>query len=368
MNQTIKNKIMVFGMAAILGIISLFCWFKPHTDYSDSERRVLAKFPSLTLDTVTNGKFMSEFETYTLDQFPLRDTFRGLKSFFSLYLMGQSDVNDLTITNGYVAKNEYPANEAMLENAGKKFRYLYDTYMKDSNVNLYFSIVPDKNYYTSIKSGSLAMDYKMLVDTMTKQTDYMKYIDLFQVLSIRDYYRTDTHWKQENLVPVAIVLSDVMGVETSMNYTKTQLEEPFYGVYYGQLALPLSPDTITYLTNEIVESCIVTDYNSGKPVTIPMYDLSQATAKDPYELFVGGNTPLVTIENPLATTDKELVIFRDSFTSSLAPLLATGYSKVTLVDIRYINSGMLGNFIEFDNQDVLFLYSTLVLNSSTILK
>ena len=122
------------------------------------------------------------------------------------------------------------------------------------------------------------------------------------------------------------------------------------------------------MTNETLESCVVTDYNSGKPVTIPMYDLSKATAKDPYELFVGGNTPLVTIENPLATTDKELVIFRDSFTSSLAPLLATGYSKVTLVDIRYINSGMLGNFIEFDNQDVLFLYSTLVLNSSTILK
>ena len=82
---------------------------------------------------------MSEFETYTLDQFPLRDTFRGLKSFSSLYLLGQSDVNDLTITDGYVAKNEYPLNEAMLDNAGKKFKYLYDTYMKDSNVNLYFS-------------------------------------------------------------------------------------------------------------------------------------------------------------------------------------------------------------------------------------
>lgn len=368
MNQTIKNKIMVFGMAAILGIISLFCWFKPHTDYSDSERRVLAKFPSLTLDTVTNGKFMSEFETYTLDQFPLRDTFRGLKSFSSLYLMGQSDVNDLTITDGYVAKNEYPLNEAMLDNAGKKFKYLYDTYMKDSNVNLYFSIVPDKNYYTSFKSGSLAMDYEMLVDTMTKQTDYMKYIDLFQVLSIRDYYRTDTHWKQENLVPVAIVLSDVMGAEVSIHYEEIALEDPFYGVYYGQLAMPLAPDTITYLTNDILESCVVTDYNSGKPVNIPMYDLSKATARDPYELFVGGNTPLITIDNPLATTDRELIIFRDSFTSSLAPILATGYSKVTLVDIRYINSGMLGSFIEFTDQDVLFLYSTLVLNSSTILK
>ena len=39
-------------------------------------------------------------------------------------------------------------------------------------------------------------------------------------------------------------------------------------------------------------------------------------------------------------------------------------SKITLVDIRYISPAYLGRFIEFDGQDVLFLYSTLVLNNS----
>ena len=99
-----------------------------------------------------------------------------------------------------------------------------------------------------------------------------------------------------------------------------------------------------------------------------MYDLSKAISKDPYELFLCGNSALITIENPNALTSKELIVFRDSFGSSMVPLLATGYSKVTLIDIRYINSGMLGGFVKFKDQDVLFLYSTLVLNSSTSFK
>jgi len=58
------------------------------------------------------------------------------------------------------------------------------------------------------------------------------------------------------------------------------------------------------------------------------------------------------------------VLFRDSFGSSIAPLFLENYSKITLVDLRYISKDVLENYIEFDKQDVLFLYSTLVLNQN----
>ena len=74
------------------------------------------------------------------------------------------------------------------------------------------------------------------------------------------------------------------------------------------------------------------------------------------------------IENPNAESSKELIVFRDSFASPLAPLLASGYKKITLVDIRYLPSPSLQKYIQFQNQDVLFLYSTSVLNHSKTLK
>ena len=62
------------------------------------------------------------------------------------------------------------------------------------------------------------------------------------------------------------------------------------------------------------------------------------------------------------------MIFRDSFGSSLAPYFTECYRKITLVDTRYLASELVGRFVEFDDQDVLFLYSTPVLNNSVTLK
>ena len=109
-------------------------------------------------------------------------------------------------------------------------------------------------------------------------------------------------------------------------------------------------------------------YNAETELYGPVYDLEKLDGRDPYDVYLSGAVPLLVIENPTAATDRELVIFRDSFASSLAPLLLEGYAKITLIDIRYINSSLIGNYISFSNQDVLFLYNTLILNSSEMLK
>jgi len=96
--------------------------------------------------------------------------------------------------------------------------------------------------------------------------------------------------------------------------------------------------------------------------------MEKLSSRDLYDVFLSGPVSVLTVENPAANTDKELIVFRDSFGSSMVPLLIPGYAKVTLVDIRYLPADKLGEFVEFENQDVLFLYSTLVLNQSSMLK
>lgn len=194
--------------------------------------------------------------------------------------------------------------------------------------------------------------------------DYMKYIDILPMLTLDDYYKTDSHWRQEKIQDIAWHIAESMGADAKSLYTVNTLDYPFEGVYMGQSALPLKPDTIKYLTNDILSECKVSYFDSGKAVTGDMYNMEKAYGKDPYEIFLSGTSALIEIDNPNAKTDKELVLFRDSFGSSLAPLLVPGYSKITVVDIRYLQSSFLGNFIKFDNQDVLFLYSTTLLNNS----
>ena len=44
------------------------------------------------------------------------------------------------------------------------------------------------------------------------------------------------------------------------------------------------------------------------------------------------------------------------------------YAKITLLDLRYISSALIDDYVSFENSDVLFLYSTMLLNSAGILK
>lgn len=368
MKNNIKNIVVSVVLAVFIFGSSVFAWVKAPDDYSESERRALAAFPELSAESILSGKFMTSFEDYTLDQFPLRDLFRRIKALTEFNVFNKKDNNDLYIADDYVSKLEYPLSEEMLTNSADKFTWLYENYMADKDINVYFSVIPDKNYFLAEKNGYLSMNYDALVSFMKEKTSYMEYIDIFDLLSIDDYYRTDTHWKQESIVDIAQRLAEKMGTEISGEYEVNTVDGPFYGVYYGQSALPLEPDTLKYLTNSTLDSCIVNSFNTGVAVKKDMYDMEAAVGRDPYEMFLCGSDPLVTIENPNAKTDKELVIFRDSFGSSLTPLLSEGYAKIYVVDIRYIQSAMLGNFIDFNNQDVLFIYSTLLLNSSAAFK
>lgn len=357
-----RNIILISVVTSVFLVLVGMVFLKTDSEYSKAERRNLKQQPEVSWDSVLSGRFMSEFEEYSLDQFPLRDVFRGLKAVTTLKL----DNNDLYVENGSIVKMEYPLKEDSITRAGKCFENVYEMYLKDSGSDIYLSVVPDKNYFYAKDSGHLQMDYETMVSKLVTDNSYMTYVDIFPLLTKQDYYLTDTHWKQEKLVDVAEKLLVAMDNKVETSYETVQLEGDFYGVYYGQAALYLKPDKIKIFTNESINNMVVFDFENNK--NIPVYDLSKMDEADPYEVYVGGPISLVTIENPNANTEDELIVFRDSFGSSIAPLLAQGYKKVTLIDIRYIQPVVLGNYIDFANKDVLFLYSTLVLNNSETLK
>lgn len=361
-----KNKVVAYVMSFFFLGLSLLVWCKGADAESESERRKLAQFPKLSPETIVSGEFMEEFEAYTLDQFPFRDAFRSLKATSTFYVFGQKDNHGIYVTEGHAGKMEYPLRQEAVGRAMERFRYVYEKYMEGTDVAMYFSVIPDKNYFLAGQNGYLTMDYDAFYEMVKEKADFMKYIDITNLLSIEDYYQTDLHWKQEKLEKVAKEIATGMGVSLTGQYEVKTLDKPFYGVYYGQSALPLEAEEINYLSNDLLEQCVVYDYQNGKNIAV--YDMEKAYGKDPYEMFLSGSLSLIKIENPAASTDKELILFRDSFGSSLAPLLVEGYATVTLVDIRYIHPDMLGRYMEFDNQDVLFLYSVPVLNHGEAIK
>ena len=356
----------VIPVIILWAVLTAFAWFGPRQEISDSERRPLAQMPEISLKTVLDGSFMADFEDFSLDQFPLRENFRCLKALFHTQVLGQKDTNGIYLAEGYAVKQEYPLNPDSLTHAADRFTWVYENYLTDSDV--YFAIVPDKGQYLAEESGHLTLHFGKMNTILRNAMPWATHIDLYNSLNYDDYYRTDTHWRQENLFEAAETICNALNVTAphKSDYTVTAIDRPFYGVYYGQAALPMEPDTLYILESQLLSDCAVYDHESGK--TVEVYDKSKLESKDLYDIFLSGSRSLLTIVNPNAKTDRELIVFRDSFGSAMIPLLLTDYAKVTAVDIRYLHPAMLSRYIDFTGQDVLFLYSTLVLNNSETIK
>ena len=358
---TIIFAVLVFGISAL-------CIFNPSPQFSQSERRELASFPKVSANTIADGSFMSDFETYATERFPFRDFFRSIKANFVTKVFMKKDNNGLFTADGHISKIDSEKNPHMMDHAGERFSYLYETYIKGKTDNVYFSVIPDKNFLLAEKNGYPSLDYEAFIDEMKQKVNYMKYIDVTSLLDIDDFYTTDTHWRQEKITDIAEKIGEEMGADVMAEYKENVLDKPFYGVYSGQLAMDFPPDEIVYLTNEALDNATVTYYGNGIPEKGEMYNMKKASGKDPYEMFLSGTMPVLTIENNNAKTDRELIMFRDSYGSSLAPLMVSGYSKITLVDTRYIKSEAVGSFADFSNADVLFIYSTTLLNNSMAIR
>ena len=352
-----KNKITTYLFIVYIFIFSILGIVLKDDIISYSERRKLTTFPEFTF----NNEYVSKLDKYTLDHFPYRDTFRSIKANFNYKVLHKLDNNKIYLKDNYIFKSEYPTNKESLVHFQKYVEKIKSKLTKDNNT--YIMIIPDKNYYLNSKNF-MQLDYDYIYNEISKLN--LSEIDIRNIMSLDDYYQTDTHWKQENLDKVVKKMSEVM----NFNYQKVEYNKNvynnFYGVYYGESALKREPETLTYLTNDMLDKAEVTYLENEYLTTI--YNLDNLTSMDSYEVYLDGATPYIEIVNKNSISNKELIIFRDSFGSSLTPLLVNYYSKITVIDSRYITSNNYENLLEYTNQDVLFMYSAMIVNNSFSLK
>lgn len=274
---------------------------------------------------------------------------------------------DVYVYQGYAVTTEAGYDQKSLDYAALKFQQLYDSYLTGNDGHIYLSVVPDKGSFTAPPEGYTPASAQETADTLLAQLDFVQYVDIAPGLTLEDYYRTDPHWRQECLVATAQTLAQAMDVPLAGDFQENAIDVPFYGAYAEKAGEPLVADTLRYLTGEVLDACTVYDYETDAQETL--YDLSAVETDTPYDLYLQGSRSLLRIDSPLSATDRTLVVFRDSFGSSLIPLLAESYRTIYAVDIRYLSSQMVGRFLSFDgSEDVLFLYSTLVLQNSRTMK
>ncbi len=86
--------ILFFGALFTLFFISVFDTDKT---VSETENRNLATMPELTAQTLFDGSFMTDFETYYTDTFPFRDELMQLHNTMSDFFSGTRTSEDIVL-------------------------------------------------------------------------------------------------------------------------------------------------------------------------------------------------------------------------------------------------------------------------------
>jgi len=353
-----KNRVCSLIFAILLVFFGVLHILLPDREISETERRALARFPSGGFSAVMEGVFMENMEKYLPDQFPARERFRSVKSLFER-LCGRLDVNDIYDVNGYLASIEFGYSEnAAIRTAGKlnRLRELFSDCPE-----AVICPIPPKNYYMHDGIHPVP-DFDELTTSLMAFTEGYGSCDITDTLTLDSFYRTDSHWRQEMLDETAQKICASLGtVYVKEEYTE-HLQEEFYGVWAGQSALAVKPDVLRCRISPSIESAVVTAVGSEMHTVYTPDEVGV----DPYDIFLGGAVPVVEIINNSATGD--LIVVRDSFGSSLIPLLIPSFHRITAVDLRYISSDYLMRYVNPDGASLLILLSGGILGNSEMLK
>ena len=363
---------------AFFTVMSIYSGFLNPKATSEAERRPLAQFPSdLSWEAIKDKTAIDGFEDFVVDQFPFREFFRSIKARFQMNVLGLKENNGLAVEDGYIVKVESTFNDKFVSDSIDILSHIYDQYFKNGKGNAFVSIIPDKNYYFSKDYGYASPDYGKLVADVRAALEGTEYIDLFDSLELEDYYKTDTHWNQPEILGALEKLAIGLGVSDYLSgeYETVTIDGDFHGVYHGQSALNPKPDKISYLTNASIAGTKV--YNYGQKLEeVPMYNLDLFDGEDGYNVFLSGaaGNPVMRIVNNKCQNKSTLIVFRDSFGSSILPLLSEAYQTIYVIDIRSIDYNIIPGWDGlyevipqrvFEEADVLFLYSTLIFNSNS---
>ncbi len=352
-------------LAFIFGITALNV-LTPTKDTSVYERRALAQFPTVSVENVLSGGFAHDFGVFAQDQAAYRDEMRFVKSAVERTVFQKVTNNGVYPIGDRVYDQFHGIRDDYVSAAGRRMNEILAAVQPAS---AYLSLVPTKAQGLQ-DDRYLLSDQHAVADPLrdSVQADYVDLLWLADAGPGVRYYGADPHWTTSGAIDAYGALARGMGLDPVTGYRFEQFTDTYVGSEYGKAAswsVPL--DTIELAHNDVIDGMSICRIETADRTVChdSVYVPTPPESLDDYDVFLGGLAPIVEITNPAAPAGSHLVMFKDSYAHAVAPFLAQHYRTTTLVDLRYVERQYVLDNVDFDGADVLFLYSTSVINTDS---
>lgn len=338
---------------------------KPDSEYSETENRTLAQMPEVTVASVLDGTFESDYETYLTDQFVGRDGWIGMKTAVERAMLKKESKDIYFAEDNYLIEKHTGSftsdtaelNLRVIGQFAQQYQEIFGT------EHMTFMVVPNAVAILKDKLPAFASPYdeeeylQQIADVLPEGT----WFDAGEVLrehsSEEIYYRTDHHWttKAAFYVYQAWASSQGFTVPAEEDYIIEQVTTEFEGTIQSKLGIDTQKDTIE-VYKDAEDLFYTVQKNGASEVEYSLYDYSALDTKSKYDIFFGGNQARVTLKTK-ADNGRKLLVIKDSYAHCFVPFLLEDFEEIEMIDIRYYNQKLSELAAEGGYTDLLFLYN-----------
>lgn len=328
-------------------------------DFSDKENRYMAKFPKISIKTISDGSFMEDFETYLTDQFPVRDACITLKT-NALRLLGQRRINGVYIASkGYLIAEEDKYDTDALD----KLTQTVSDFAVDSDADVKFMLVPNSSliYEERLPYGIKSSEDATIERVKNMLSDKAGFVDvrgaLYEGKGKQLYYKTDHHWTTEGAYIAFEEYAKAAGLDiSSVQYESYCVSGDFQGTQASNCGVYSSSDVVNICVPKGSEGSYIVNYVDETKKTATLFDMSKLEEKDKYLVFMGGNYSRVDISTK-TKNGRRLLLIKDSYANCFVPMLTPYYEEIIVIDPRYYYDDIYQLMADNSVSDVLFLYN-----------
>lgn len=362
---------------AFLGCGTLLSIFSPKKAFSDTENRYLTQLPKLTWDSLKSGKFGTAYEEYLSDQFPFRDNWIGVKT-AAEQAQFKKEINGVWLGDDqYLIEALYDEdiNQTLYDKNLERlalFASRQSEFLGSDHVRI--MLVPSSSEILTDKLPPFASPFdqaRVSADLASKGIESLlvpvreALLDAYSLNAdsssnssrVGLYYRTDHHWTSSGAFTGYAAWAASIGITPFglSDFSIETVSKDFLGTIHSKLNLPIAPDSIE-LYRPLKEPEWNVYYDGSNEPSHSLYAMDALNTRDQYRVFLDGNHGLTKIEHPAQTSDRKLLLIKDSYAHSFAPFAALHFDETYMVDLRYFN-GKVSSFIEEQGiTDILVLY------------
>ena len=373
-----KSKISAIMTLLLLGGIlvglTILDMVTPDRKFSSYENRILASRPAFSFESLFNGSYTADYETYVTDQFVYRDGWITWKTATDVVL-GKTEVGGVYLATDKTLIEQHLPEEIDEADVEKCLELLVklEKWQEEAGGRFRVMLIPTADNILTDRLPAYAayydqQDIQNRLRSLLNDSNVINVTDtLLEHKSEKIYYGTDHHWTTRGAYYGYLVWTESMGM-TEVSYNVEWVSESFLGTLHSAVGLSVEPDVIeAYQPKSLKEGgrgmLVYYDF-AEEPVDSP-YAPSHLETKNQYAYFLDDNHPFIRIETGTvdpAAAGKSLFVIKDSYANCMIPFLTEHYETVYVLDLRYYNASLfslLKDCKEEKEMDILVLYNVI---------